>query len=127
MRDAAVVYAVDMKRSIVFALSRLALGIAVVVFGLGSAGQAAAATSCPDVIYRVNGNVYARTYELKAKNVGCRTARRVALRFLKTAEGTPAESRPYGYRCRSSLDGFIKTCQKGKRSARWYAANRFGG
>jgi hypothetical protein len=106
---------------------RIALCIITVGFGLGSAGQAAAATSCPDVVYRVNGSVYARTYELKAKNVGCRTARRVALRFLKTAEGTPAEPRPYGYRCRSSVDGFIETCRKGRRSVRWYGDNRFGG
>ncbi len=96
-------------------------------FGFGSAGQATAAATCSDVIYRVNGTVYARTFELKATNVGCRFARRVALRFLKTAEGTPAEPRPYGYRCRPSSDGFVRTCWSGKRSVRWYAANRFGG
>ena len=55
---------------------------------------AAASRSCRNVIMRVNGAVYARTYGLQARRVGCTTARRVARGWLEGAEGTVDTPRP---------------------------------
>jgi len=72
---------------------------------------------CRDVIYRVNGAMYARTYRLRAERLGCVTARAVARRWLREAEGTATLPRPLGFRCRPRA-GFT-TCTRGASVVRW--------
>jgi hypothetical protein len=79
---------------------------------------AVASRTCRNVIMRVNGAVYARTYGLTAKGVGCTVARRVARGWLEGAEGNVDTPRPLGYRCRYvEPSGF--SCRKGSRTVRW--------
>ena len=79
--------------------------------------SAVASRTCRNVIMRVNGAVYARTYGLTAKRVGCTVARRVARGWLEGAEGADTP-RPLGYRCRHvEPNGF--SCRKGSRTVRW--------
>lgn len=89
------------------------------------AAASARGKPCRDAVYKVNGNVYAQTNDLRAKRISCRSARRVALRWVRSSEGADGPARPYGYRCHRTDDVAI-TCRKGRRVASWYTINRFG-
>ncbi len=106
----------------------LLAAVATVVGFAAFAGPSAAVDTsyrpCKDVVYSVNGSVYARTYALEAKNVGCTTARTVARSWLRGSEGADTP-RPLGYRCRLSAE-ISMTCKKSGRTVRWTTVNRFG-
>ncbi len=91
-----------------------------------TASRSPASGRCKDVVYHANGAVYARTYELRARGTSCSTARKVALRWLRSAEGTATTPRPSGYRCRLRHE-IVFTCTKGRATVQWYGSNRFGG
>src|SRR4051812_31562895 len=90
----------------------IALVLTVSAVATDAPGAHAAPHSCKDVIYRVNATVYARTYELKANRVGCRTARRVARGWLAGAEGVATPPKPLGFKCSVLADDLTFKCTK---------------
>lgn len=71
------------------------------------------------------GDMEPATYEIRAKNAACSTARKVARKaFGKMSEsGRFGGTRARGYRCskRVSLyDGSVYWCRKGKKQVRFY-------
>jgi hypothetical protein len=82
-----------------------------------SAGGGGSLERCRNVVLRTgDGSVYTRTRELGARNVTCRTARRVARIFLHGSEGE-GEVRPLGYDCRSRAAGVV--CRKSRKRVSW--------
>jgi hypothetical protein len=103
------------KRAIAIALVAAApLGLSVPLAG-------AAQRRCEDVQYRLpDGTIYAQTFRLRATRTSCRTAGRVALGWLRGAEGTVDPPRPLGYRCVPGER--TTTCRRGARVVRWDVA-----
>lgn len=109
------------RRCIAFALVPAGL----LAFALPSAS--AAGTRCKDAFVTVpsleDGTpVVSRTYYLAAYGTTCRTARKVARKYLRTHEGHNGSVRSYGYRCRPTKNNGVQ-CRRSGRAIRWLWTN----
>jgi hypothetical protein len=98
-------------------LSLTALVTCLAVPVAASAAGGESLERCRNVVIRTgDGSVYTRTHELRARNAGCPTARRVARIFLHGSEGE-GEVRPLGYNCRNRAAGVV--CRKDRKRVSW--------
>src|SRR3954469_18426871 len=95
------------------------LAVCAAVFACASSTAIASGpTKCQEAtIFQPDGGLYTQTRKLTAAGVGCVAARKVALRYMSSADSADPDDAPFGYACRRASGRVI--CTRGSRRVSW--------